>query len=604
MKKRVMTILCLALAVVFVLVGCGDANANKENNNSKANTTTSSDNNNSNTKDNSSTTSTSSDTNTSSDKKKEGKKDVTEIIKCEHPEKNPQVAKNRKDTLIVGTVAPKGDFASIYSSTVYDMWVCDLLFTGMVTNDVQGNPIPDIATWDISDDGLTYTFHLKKGIKFTDGTELTADDVAFTFTAICDPKYDGLRSDAVNNLVGYDEYHDGDAKTVSGIKVIDPYTISFTLKQRDVQAIWNFGYGIMPKHYYDFKKGDWKHVKDMLLKPMGSGPYKLKGYKAGQEVSFEANPNFWKGSPKIKNIIMKVTNSDTEIQELKTGGVDVQGIAIKPKNINMVKAAGFIDIQIYPSNGYGYIGWNLRNPMFSDKRVRQALMYGLNRQGFIDTYFKGYAQTCNVPISQVSWAYTDKVNPYKYNPEKAKQLLDEAGWKLHDDGFRYKDGKKFTIHWMTSTGSKYVETLIPIVKDNWGKLGIEVIPEYMEFSTLCQKVYDKQDFEMYNMGWSLSIDPDPSGIFGKDQTEPGGSNAVGWVNEESQKLMDAGKKEMDQEKRKEIYQKWAVIVNDELPYLFLSTGKAGFAINHRVKNLHVSSYIEWTHDIWKVELEQ
>ena len=109
---------------------------------------------------------------------------------------------------------------------------------------------------------------------------------------------------------------------------------------------------------------------------------------------------------------------------------------------------------------------------------------------------------------------------------------------------------------------------------------------------------------MYNMAWSLSIDPDPSGIFGKDQTEPGGANSVGWVNEESQKLMDAGKKELDQEKRKEIYQKWALIANDDLPYLFLGSSKRGYAINHRVKNLHVSSYIDWTNDIWKVELEQ
>lgn len=571
MKKKVMILLSALLSMSLVTVGCskqgGSATTNKP------------------------------------IQKQDLKKNVTEVIKATNPEKLPEQAKNRKDTLIVGTTAPEGKFNPIYASSVYDGYVNSLVFSALISADAQGNPIPDVAEkWEISPDGKTYTFYLKKGVKFSDGKELTAKDVAFTYTALCDPKYDGPRQDAVDALLGYEEYNKGNAKEVSGIKVIDDYTISFTLKKVKASAIWNFSYGILSKDYYGFEKGGFQKIKDLFGKPMGSGPYIFKQYKAGQEVDFERNPNYFKGEPKIPYVIMKATNSQTNIQELISGGIDADTVAANPENAQMIKSAGFLTQQLYPRNGYYYLGLNLRNDMFKDKRVRQALMYGLNRQGFNDAFYKGYGTNCNAPISPVSWAYTDELNKYEYNPEKAKKLLDEAGWKLGNDGYRYKDGKKFTIHWSTSTGSKYADTLIPIVKENWKDLGIEVIPEAMEFSTLASKVYDKLDFEMYNMGWSLSIDPDPSGIFDVSQIKPGGNNSVGWNNPEAQKLIEEGLATTDQAKRKEIYKKWLQIANDDLPYLFLSQYKDMFVVSSRVKNMNVTPYQDWTKNIYKVEL--
>ncbi len=545
------------------------------------------------------------------DGKKPGQPDkdkkVNEIIKAEDPSKLPATAKERKDTLIVGITAPSGKFNPIYSDSVYDSYVTSLIFDGLVTNDKEGKPIANVAKeWKVSDDNKTYTFTLNQGIKFTNGDELTADDVAFTYTALCDPKYDGPRMDAVEKLVGYKEYKEGSATTVSGIKVIDKYNISFTLTDVKAPAILgDFIYGIMSKKYYGFEKGGIQKLKDNFLKPMGSGAYKLTDYKPGSTVSFAKNDGFWKGAPKIPNIIMKVTNAQTNIQELQAGTVDIDRIPPNNKNITMLKQSGFLDLQLFPDNGYGYIGLNTRLPMFSDKKVRQALMYGLDRKSFLDSYYNGYAEPCNVPISIVSWAYNDQVNKYEYDMEKAKKLLDEAGWKVGADGkTREKDGKKFVIHWKTYTGSKYVDNLIPIVKDNWGKLGIEVVPELVEFATLSEKVYDKQDFEMYNMAWTLSIDPDPSGIFGASQDVMGGFNAVGWHPDKSEELMKKGLVETDLKKRAEIYKEWGALINEELPYLFLNNNKNMWAVSSRVKNMNLASYIDWTVDIHKVELAQ
>lgn len=531
-------------------------------------------------------------------------KKVQETKKAPNPEKLPQTSKDRKDTLIVGITAPSGKFNPIYSDSVYDSYVTSLVFDGLMTNDKEGNPIGLLAEkWDISQDNKTYTFHLKKGVKFSDGTELKASDVAFTYTALCDPKYDGPRVDAVEKLEGFKEYNKGDAKEVSGIKVIDDYTISFTLT--DVKApaiIGDFGYGIMSKNYYGFEKGSIQKLKDLFLKPIGTGAYKFKAYEAGQTVEFVKNDSYFRGTPKIANIIMKVTNSQTNIQELKSGGTDMDVIAAKPENINMLNEAGFLDLQFYPDNGYSYIGLNLRNDMFKDKKVRQALTYGLNRKGFVDSYYKGYADVCNAPMSPVSWAYTEDIEKYDYNADKANKLLDEAGWVKKDDGWRYKDGKKFTIHWLTYTGSKYVDNLVPIVKENWKAIGVEVIPELMEFATLSEKVYDKQEFEMYNMAWSLSIDPDPSGIFAISQDTLGGFNSVGWRNDEAEKLVQEGLKTTDLEKRKEIYKKWTKMANDDLPYIFISQNKDMWAVSSKVKGIEISPYRDWTYDVWKAEI--
>ena len=594
MKKRMLAIVSMLVALVFVFTACGSTSQNVPG-----------------------TTSTSAEASSApapaeqaateeTKAEQEATSSITKIVKAEAPDKLPASVNNRKDTLIVGITAPEGKFTPINSSSTYDSYVCSLVFDPLLFNDEQGKPVPAVAEkYEISPDGKTYTFYIRKGIKYSSGDELTAEDVAFTYIAICDPKYDGMRSDSVNGLVGYKEYHDGAATEVAGIKVIDPNTVSFTFENVNSSALANVftnTYGIMSKKYYGFEKGNADKLKDLFLKPMGSGPYLFKEYKTGQEISFEKNPNYWGGEMKIPKVIMKVTDATTNIQELVTGSTDIDKIPAKPENITMLKNAGFIDIQLFPENGYGYIGLNLKNDLFKDVKVRQALTYGLNRQGFVDSYYKGYSQVCNVPIATVSWAYTDKVEKYEYNPDKANQLLDEAGWAKNSDGFRYKDGKKFTIHWMTYTGSKYVETLIPIVKDNWGKLGIEVIPELIEFSTLAGKVYDEQAFEMYNMAWSLSIDPDPSGIFSKEQAALGGSNSVSWIDEESEKLMEEGKLETDQAKRQEIYQKWAVVANRELPYIYLNVNEEMWAVSDRVKGMVISPFIEWTYMIRFSEL--
>ena len=576
MKRKLVTLLTAGLAASMLFVACGGGanNATEGNSNgSESGGTT---------------------------------KDLSkpERIEASNPSALPDAAKNRTDTLIVGTTDPKGEFVPIYSSTLYDSWVNKLVFDGLISNNEKGEAVPNVAeSYEVSEDGKTYTFKLNKGIKFTNGQELTAKDVAFTFTSICDPGYDGPRMDAVSNLVGYEEYNKGDAKSVEGIKVIDDYTISFTNKNVDAAGIWNFEYGIMPESVYKFEKGNFQAVKDKLLEPVGSGAYKFVHFKPGQEVKFEKNPDYWKGEPKIPYIVMKVTNAQTLLQELMAGTVDIDRVGAKPENIDPLKQAGFLNLDLYMQNGYGYIGLNYGSDKVKDPKVRQALLYGLNREGFMQSYYQGYGQVYNSHILPTSWAYNPDVPKYEYNPEKAKELLDEAGWKdTNGNGVRDKDGVELELQWLTYTGSKYVDALIPIVQQSWEQIGVKVTPELMEFGTMMDKV-NNREYDIFNGAWNLSIDPDPSGIFAISQDVPGGFNNIGWRNEEADKLLKEGKGTTNQEERKKAYAEWQLKFSEDVPYILLGNAQEMFASNARVKGYNPSTYIDWTHDVYKLELD-
>lgn len=534
----------------------------------------------------------------------------SEVLAATNPEKLPQKAKDRKDTLIVGMAAPKGDFLPGYASTTYDGYVRDLVFPALISNDKDGKAIPDLAEkFEISPDGKVYKFTLRKGVKFHNGEELKAKDVVFSLTTLADPSYDGPRSGYVAGVVGYEEYNKGDAKEVSGIKALDEYTVEVTLKEGDAAGIWNFEAGIMPESVYKFEKGQIQPLKDKMNKNelVGAGPYKFVHFKPGQEVKLEKFDDYYAGAAKIPNIVMKVTNITTSIQEMVSGDIDIQDkyIQARPENIEQLKAAGFLTEHIYQANSYGYAGLNLESPKLKEKEVRQALAYGLNRQAFMDAYYQGYGEVTNTHILPTSWAYNPEVKDmYKYDPAKANEMLDAAGWKdTNGNGVRDKGGVELELSWLTYTDSKYVDTLLPIVIDSWKQIGVKATPELMEFSSMADKVRNDRNFDIYNMAWSLSIDPDPTEIFAIEQDKKGGFNSNRWRNEEADKLMKEAKKELDQNKRKELYGKWQLLFAQDLPYICLGVSKDMTVVNSRVKNYEPSTFIKWTHQVHKMELE-
>lgn len=537
--------------------------------------------------------------------------EVSVDIEADEAIENPALDRsNAADTLVVGMTEAKGELLPAYYSTTYDGYLVDLMFDGLITNDKEGNPIMKVAeSYEMSNENKTYTFKLREDVKFWDGTPLTANDVAFTYTAISDPSYDGRYNSQVFELEGYEAYNAGDADHVAGIEVIDDYTVAFTFQVAKANNIWKLGLGIMPEAHYGFAKGESQSMRDKMnaMDILGSGRYEFEKFEPKQFAQFKANDEWFGGEIKTKKLITKFTTVDTLMQELQAGTVDIQlRVAAKEENEIQLGEMGFVNVHPYQANSYGYMGFNLRDPRFAEKEVRQALTYGFNREAFIQIYYNGNATVCNTPISQVSWAYTNDVNPYSYNPEKAIEMLEAAGWvDTNGDGTRDKDGQELQFVWDTYTDSRYVETMIPMLQADWKKIGVGVEANLMDFNTLVEKVYTERDFDLYNMAWSLTTDPGSNySTFHSKFDEPDGNNSIGLRNPEIDALLEDGVVEFDQAKRTAIYQEFALKMNEELPYMFISQTQDWDVANARVKNFQVSPYENWTYHVEEIEITQ
>lgn len=528
---------------------------------------------------------------------------VEGYIKAEDPSKNP--IKERKDTLVIGIDAPEEVFNPLYAESAYDAYITNTMFEGLLTVDGKGMPIEALVEkYSVSDDGLSYTFTLKDGLKFSDGSPLTTEDVAFTYTVGSDPTYDGPL-DFVNStrIKGAKAYKEGTSSTIEGIKVIDEKNIEFTLEEVNADALYDFTAGILSKAYYgkDYKQGNLDYIKGFHKTPLGAGQYSLVKTVAGQEVDLVANENYHLGKPNIPNLIYKVTSQETRMQLLQTGEVDMDMVTVSKDNVQALKDAQFIDLHIFPTNGYGYIGFNFANPKFQDQKVRQALAYGLNRAEVVEAvYAGGFADVINVPQSKVSWSYYKGDNDYEYNKDKAIELLEEAGWKVGSDGIREKDGVKLEVKFTASTPNAVNDALIPIAQANYKEIGVKFDVEQMDFNAVREKV-NNGSVEMYFMAWGLTPSPDSTNIFGTN----GSQNRTAYSNPKVDELLAAGLKETDIEKRKEIYKELYQVINEDLPYIFVYQRRDMWAVNSRVKGFEneITPYKDFWQSLYKLTLE-
>ncbi|HDR7711126.1 ABC transporter substrate-binding protein [Bacillus cereus] len=505
--------------------------------------------------------------------------------------KVPDKAKNRKDTLVVGISKPGGVFLPYFQQNGWDGNVTSVIFASLVSTDKQGKPIPELAEkWDVSSDQLTYTFHLRKDLKFSDGSPLTADDVAFTLTLLHDKAYEGEVDISQYAVKGGKEYKEGKATSIEGIQVVDPQTIKITTEKVNSQAIFVLGGTVLSKAYYgkDYKQNtSLDYLKDLYGKPLAAGPYKFEKYIPGQEVRFVANENYYAGKPKIQNFIYKITSGDTKLQLFQTGEVDHTGLGTGDEVLEQAKALEFANIQIETAPSFSYIYMNNNKPYLKDKKVRQALIYGLDRKKYVDTALKGYGTVANVPIHPTSWAYTEEgVNKYEYDKEKAKKLLDEAGWKVGSDGIREKDGQKLKLSYFGPSSVKDSDLLIPIAKENYKEIGVEFNPEFMDFNTMLSKV-NKGDYDLASV--STPITSDPSETAG-EYLSTANETSLGYKNAKVDELIQKGIETVDIEKRKPIYKELYKELSDDPPVILLNYRRTITGYNGNIKGIDPEKY--------------
>ncbi|AWP30349.1 ABC transporter substrate-binding protein [Paenibacillus glucanolyticus] len=519
------------------------------------------------------------------------------------PSLNPAAALNRKDTLIVGMTAPKGVFSPFYWQTAYDKFVVEAMFDSFFSIQGDGTYANRLAeSVEVSEDKLKYTFKLKPGVTYSNGDPVTVKDYAFAMKVYHDSSYDGQTDMLSVNIKGGKEYNEGKATDISGIKVIDDNTIEIEVTEANAMTKDNLGtVSFVPESYYGkgYKQGNLEYMKELHAKPIGSGQYVLKSFSPGQEVVLEANPNYFLGAPKIKNVIYKTTTEETRLAMFQSGEIDMDMVTVNEDNVEALKEMGFLDINIFPTNGYGYVAMNHKDPKFQDPKVRQALIYGLNRAEVVEIIYGQYANVINIPQSSQSWAYTEEgIEPHEFDMEKAKQLLDEAGWAPGADGIREKDGKKFEIHFSATADNPVIDALIPVMTQNYQELGIKLTAETLDFNAIMDKK-DKGEFEMFFAAWGLTPDPD-STVYITD----GNQNDIGYSNPAYDAAMKKGLNAFDLEERKAAYAEAYRILNADVPDLPIYQRRDAWTINSRLNGIDITPYKTFAIDLYKAEIEQ
>lgn len=531
--------------------------------------------------------------------------DIVTTYDAEDMSKNPSSATNRKDTLVVGLIAPDGVFSPLYAESAYDMRPVELMFAPLLapqTDGSMGSYLADEPT--ISEDGLTYTYKIKDGANWSDGTPVTSKDVEFSLRVICDATYTGPSDFRTGRVViaGAKEYFEGKANTISGVKMVDEKTVSITLAEKSSSAAISLG-SIQPVNeaYTSpfYTQGNTDKLKETFTKPgPTSGAYDFVSYTKGQEVVLKANDGFVLGKPGIKNIIFKVVTEASKLQNLEAGDIDLTDLSVSTDAIEHVKSLGYLGYKLYPTNGYGYIAMNHNKPVFQDVAVRQALTTALNRTKVASTIFDQYASVTNVPQTRASWAYFAGNKTYDYNVEEAKKILDDAGWKVGADGVREKDGVKLEIHFTGTSDNDVVDSILSVASVDWVDLGVKFTSEKMDFASMREK-QKGDDWDMMFMAWGLTNDPNDSNIY----ASYGSQNRTKYKNEKVDELYGKIATELDQDKAKELYKELYTELNEDIPCIFVYQRSDMYAYNGRVKGLEASPFVYYTWNLYKATLE-
>jgi len=497
------------------------------------------------------------------------------------------------DAIVTASISDATTLIPIVASDSASHEICALIYNGLIRYDKDLNITDELArSWDIKEDGREIIFYLREGVKWHDGMPFTAEDVLFTFQKLIDPD--------VRTPYG------GDFKKIESFEIIGPYAIKITYKEPFAPALSSWGMPIIPKHVLE--KEDLNTTRYRRF-PIGTGPYKFTRWKSGQRIDLKANEDYFRGRPYVSRYIYRIIpDTATMFLELQAEGVDFMGLTplqYKRQTENEFFKKHYNKFR-YPSFGYTYLGYNLLNDKFKDKRVRKALNLAVDKQELIDGVLMGLGRICTGPFVPESWAFDEKVVPDTHDLYAAEELLFEAGWSdTNRDGVIDKDGLPFEFTILINQGNDSRKYAAEIIQHQLSRIGIKVKIQIMEWSVLLTEFINKKRFEAVLMGWGLSRDPDCYDIWHSSKIKEGEFNFISYQNKEVDSLLEQGRRIFNQEKRARIYHKIHAILYDEQPYMFLWVADSLPIVHKRFKGVEpAAAGIGYNFTEWYVPTEQ
>ncbi|GBG12942.1 peptide/nickel transport system substrate-binding protein [Novimethylophilus kurashikiensis] len=446
-------------------------------------------------------------------------------------------------------------------------------------------------SWDVSPDQRTITFHLKPDLKWADGQALTSEDVLFTWKLVTDDK---TRTP-----------YGADYKLVEKAEAPDALTFKVTYGQPYAPALDSWaGLQVLPKHLL---QGQDINNTPFARNPIGSSYYKLDEWKNGERISLVRNDHSVLGPPRIDRLVSRfIPDPASQFLELMADNIDVM-------NLNPIQYARIVParpqlnkrIALYKElgNGYTYLGFNLKHAPFDDVRVRRAINYAIDKQELIDGVLLGLGEPIAAPYKPGTRWVNPQLKPYPYDPNKAKQLLKEAGFEDHDgDGILDRDGKPLSFEILTNQ-NKQREMSAVLIQRRLKEIGIDVKIRVLEWASFLGRYIKTGDFDVVVLGWSLSLDPDQFSIWHSSQNKPGQFNFINYNNPQVDKLLEQGRLELDPDKRMKIYHEFSRLLLEDSPVVYLFEGYGLPAISKRIRGIDnpaPPAGIGWNSEQWYI----
>jgi peptide/nickel transport system substrate-binding protein len=460
-----------------------------------------------------------------------------------------------------------------------------LIFNGLARADERGVIKPDLArSWDISPDGLIYTFTLRSDVTWSDGAPFSAADVVYTIQTIQSSDYPGLTD--IASLW----------RTVA-ITEVNPTTVRMQLSEPFAPFLDYVTIGILPSHLLQDISASDLPTAQFSRQPIGTGPFVLDELTS-DHASLSPNPRYYGQRPYLGTLQFKFYKDGEEAVLAAYERGEIEGIAqVTPELLERARALPKLDLQSAQLSGLTLVFFNLSKPQFQDKLVRQALLYGMNRQKIIDKVLQGQGILGSGPILPNSWAYDEAIKKYPYDPLRAAELLDQAGWKdTNADGVREKGGDQLAFTLVTNTDDPTRAQIAQQLADDWKAIGANVQVQLVPSPSLVQDSLRPRNFDAVLFGVAqLPADPDPYALWHSTQTpdkSDAGRNYSGWENPAADDLLQEARRTTDLAARTDLYRQFQTLFMDDVPAAILYYPVYTYGIDQRLHGVQLAPLLD------------
>ncbi len=459
-----------------------------------------------------------------------------------------------------------------------------LIFNGLTRADERDVIRPDLArSWEISPDGLVYTFTLRNDITWSDGAPFSSADVVYTIETIQSSDYPGLTDIAAL------------WRSVA-VTAVNPFTVRMQLAQPFAPFLDYTTIGILPSHLLQDVSAADLPTAQFSRQPIGTGPFVLDELTT-EGATLSPNARYFGQRPYLGTLQFKFYRDYESVLAAYERG-EVEGIAqVTPELLTAARGLENLHLQSAQLAGMTLVFFNNSNPLFQDKQVRQALVFGMDRQKIIDTILQGQAILGAGPILPNSWAYDDALKKYPYDPQMAAQLLDNAGWQdLNKDGVREKGDQTLSFTLIANTDDPARARMAQQLADDWKKIGADVQVQLVARAALVQDALRPRKFDAVLFGVAdLPADPDPYALWHSTQTpdkSDAGQNYSGWENSEADDLLQQARRTTDSAQRAELYRQFQMIFMEDVPAAILYYPVYTYGIDERLHGVQLAPLLD------------